>query len=64
MVLLDVDRIGDLMAASRFTSWNRFTGRRSPTAIISATRSSRCVSAWPPTPRAVASSCRRAGPCC
>jgi len=24
MVLLDVDRIGDLMAASRFTSWNRF----------------------------------------
>jgi uncharacterized protein len=24
MALLDVDRIGELMAASRFTSWNRF----------------------------------------
>ena len=24
MVLLDVDRIGELMSASRFTSWNRF----------------------------------------
>ena len=24
MVLLDVDRIGDLMAVSKFTSWNRF----------------------------------------